>query len=267
VGGSLSGLMHGIMLQRHGHNVQILEADPEEPKSHQAGIGAATDMLCFLDEYDKVEQPIGIPSECLQSLDTQGRVTVFLRAKRVLTSWDALYYRLRANFDGLESRSCGCPGEFERVRAGKTSYESGKRVKDVVLVDRKVSVRVESSGTDEETVWTADMLIGADGPNSIVRRAFVPNNVAMPRYSRYVAWRGVVPERGVSEETRRIFQHNVTYFVLPMLEDKGGGRAVLNEYAGQEWSRYVVEHMPLIFLELLKKRSCSSRTFCFFPLI
>ena len=75
-------------------------------------------------------------------------MTVFLRAERVLTSWDSLYYRLRANFDGLESRYCGCPGGFERVRAGKTSYELGKKVKDVVLVDRKVLVRVESSGGD-----------------------------------------------------------------------------------------------------------------------
>ena len=49
------------------------------------------------------------------------------------------------------------------------------------------------------------MLIGADGPNSIVRRAFVPDIVAMPWYLGYVAGMEVVPERGV----------NVTYFMLP----------------------------------------------------
>ena len=207
--------MHGIMLQRQGHNVRILEQDSRDPESHMAGIGAATDMLQFLEKYDKVNQPLGIPSECLQSLDAHGKITVLLKAKRILTSWDALYYRLRANFDGLETEYCGRPGGFEGTAVGQAVFESGKRVSDVVVIDQKVSVRVESPGTDEETVMTADILIGADGTNSIVRRIFLPDNLAVPQYSGYVAWRGVVPESDVSEETRRVFQHNVTYFLFP----------------------------------------------------
>lgn len=195
--------------------MHILEQECGDRESHMAGIGAATDVLQFLDKYDRVDQPLGIPSECLQSLDTQGKITLLLRAKRVLTSWDALYYRLRANFDGLENRYCDCPEDFEGMRLGRTRYESGKRVSDVFIVDQKVSICVESSGTDEKTVMTADMLIGADGTNSIVRRAFVRDEMAIPRYSGYVAWRGVVPESDVSEETRKVFQHNVTYFLLP----------------------------------------------------
>lgn len=204
--------MHGIMLQRLGHNVCILEQAPDNRESHMAGIGAATDVLHFLEKYDRVDQPLGISSECLQSLDKQGRITPFLQARRVLTSWDALYYRLRANFDGLHSDYCVPHDQFSGT--SRARYESEMKVREVIVDDRKVSIKVEDSSTNETKILTADMLIGADGTDSIVRRSFLSRDVAVPRYSGYVAWRGVMPESHVSEKTRKIFQHNVTYFLL-----------------------------------------------------
>jgi len=58
------------------------------------------------------------------------------------------------------------------------------------------------------------MLIGADETDSIVRRFFLSRDIAVSRYSDYVVWRKIMPENYVSEKTRKIFQHNMTYFLL-----------------------------------------------------
>ena len=76
-------------------------------------------------------------------------------------------------------------------------------------------------GSDGQVL--ADMVIGADGPNSIVRKMFLEPGQADRKYAGYVAWRGVVPEHQVSEETRQTFRANITYSIL-----KGeGGHVIL----------------------------------------
>lgn len=207
--------MHGIMLHRSGHNVLILEKDPGRPESHMAGLAIATNTTHFLEQYDRVDQPLGIPSECWQFLDRENNPREFMRARRILTSWDALYYRLRANFDGLESEYCGRPSGLKNPNWGTASFVAGRRVTDITVTAEKVSVQVAGSGANEKSTYTADLLLGADGLNSVVRRTFVPEEKAKVRYGGYVAWRGVVPENDVSKETRRILQDKINYFVLP----------------------------------------------------
>lgn len=181
-----------------------------------AGVGAASDVLLFLERYDAVDQTLGIPSECLQALDIHNNTVPFLQAKRVLTSWDALYYRLRANFDGLETGYCRVSKDRMIGRQlGKCVFDAGKMVNHISVNARKVSVEVQDLHTHEETVVQADMLLGADGANSIVRRTFMPHPGTGPQSSGYVAFRGVVAECTVSEKTREIFQNNVTYFISP----------------------------------------------------
>ncbi|KAL8769659.1 MAG: hypothetical protein Q9209_004456 [Squamulea sp. 1 TL-2023] len=180
-----------------------------------AGIGAAQDVLDFLERFDHVKQPLGIPSECLQSMDHDGKVTVFLKAKRIMTSWDVLYHRLRANFDGVTSVDRHQPAGIQGKGLGDAIYDSGKQVVDIDTNEGMVSVRVRDIATQTEHLMHADLLLGADGSHSVVRRTFVPDSEARPTYAGYVAWRGVAKESDVSLATRHIFQKNVTYFQLP----------------------------------------------------
>ncbi|MCJ1390653.1 hypothetical protein MMC18_003514 [Xylographa bjoerkii] len=230
VGGSLSGLIHGIMLTRAGSRVTVLEQSPASSlRSHMAGVCCGPDVLWFLDKYDLLSHlPLGISSAALQSLDKQGRAKVFLRGARLMTSWDALYYRLRANYDGLASeyypdpptlkeRTMGFgeePGESTRERQERAVYAVGKRVTALVDEGDRLRVSYTDHKTGESVEMLADMVLGADGPNSVVRTICGGEAAAQRVYAGYVAWRGVVPEEEVSEETRETFRANITYNML-----------------------------------------------------
>lgn len=212
--------MHGIALHQLGRSVHILEQFPTDtPPSHMAGVCLGPDVLRFLERFDRAAHiPLGIPSELLQSLDAQGVAHPFLRAGRVMSSWDALYFRLRANFDGLVSEYVPLPpgpkpleGESAPLAKERARYEVGQRVVGIEEADGRVRVTVQDQ-TGAERSLTADLVLGADGPNSMVRGLFVTG--AERRYAGYVAWRGTVLEEEVSAETRQIFSKNITYSIL-----------------------------------------------------
>ena len=56
-----------------------------------------------------------------------------------------------------------------------------------------------------------DLVVFADGVNSIARANLVPGS--QPRYSGYVAWRGMVPESDVSASSREFLGDSITYHV------------------------------------------------------
>ena len=209
------------MLLEHGHNVHIIERDKGNLESHMAGICAAEHVLAFLRKFDRLKKPFGIPSEIFQSVDQQGNVRPFLKAERLLTSWDILYWRLRMGFDGAggEFFEAGNDEIFERQhelnKRGKGLYDTGKRVVGISALESGVVVRVVDVSTQVKQKLIAGLVIGADGPNSMVRDTFMPKARSQRAYAGYVAWRGVVPENQVSSETRQMFQKNISYLLLP----------------------------------------------------
>ncbi|KAJ0422713.1 FAD/NAD(P)-binding domain-containing protein [Aspergillus carlsbadensis] len=220
VGGSLAALMHGISLHRLGHKIHILEQSPiAAPTSHMAGIFLSPHATAFVERIDRVREiPLGLPA-------LPGRLTGFpfpaFPTRRIITSWGALYFRLRANFDGVGSVYIPCPpdvvcldGEDVESARGRAVYEHQQRVvdiKDGFEGDRsKVSVVVEDLARGQTRILPADLVLGADGRQSTVRE-IVLGNRAYRHYSGYVAWRGVVPESELSEGTREAFQANTSH--------------------------------------------------------
>lgn len=222
------------MLHRLGCNVRILEQSPEDtPASHMAGVCLGRDAQQFLKQFDGVsETPLGIQAEFLQSLDQQGVVHPFMKVHRIMTSWDALYFRLRANFDARASRYIPQPPapftlaseDVETARA-RARYEVGAHVTDIEQLETgQLVVRYEDyTDSGKKTQAIADLVLGADGPNSVVRKLFLGPGQADRKYCGYVAWRGVVPEAEVSEETRKAFKTNITYSIL----NSEGGHVIL----------------------------------------
>lgn len=225
--------MHGIMLHRLGSNVRILERSPtDELASHMAGVCLGTDVQKFLARFDCVREiPLGIASTQMQSIDKHGKPHPFFTVNRLNTSWDALYYRLRANFDMRASGYVPSPPALvpqadESMEAAKERaiYDVGKQVVSIEQLETgQLMVRYKdqtNGGKDGQAV--ADLVLGADGSKSIVRTTFARPGQAERKCAGYVAWRGTVPEERLSEATRKVFSENTSYLLLKNGDAEGG---------------------------------------------
>jgi 2-polyprenyl-6-methoxyphenol hydroxylase-like FAD-dependent oxidoreductase len=216
VGGSLGGLFTGVVFTRLGYNVTILERTPEAALQDQgAGISlwivippiaesltklgiSGSPIVDFLAEYDRTKTPT-LCADGIHYLNRDGSIKMQVDGVGQVASWDLLYNILRANFDG--GYATGYVNAAEKKESdGKATYLSGMRVTDLQEVgsDR---VKVEYENTDgSKGSLEADVVVGADGPNSTVRKLLLPE--VERSYAGYVAWRGIVQESLLSETTR-----------------------------------------------------------------
>ncbi|KAI9656048.1 MAG: hypothetical protein M1821_005109 [Bathelium mastoideum] len=225
VGGSLGGLFTGTVLTRLGHNVRILERNPT-PLLHDqgAGIVAGGDTQAFFTTYDRSNRTEGgkvdglvVTTHARQYLNRKGEVIHFERRAQRMTSWDLLYYVLRAGFDGVESDYINVP---ERKNAeGQGVYEYGCTVTGFKEAEGKVEVDFEKrkeNGDAEPQKHTTDMLIACDGGSSTIRMNLLPH--VQRKYAGYVAWRGTVLESELSEETEKTLSEKFSFYHAPALQ-------------------------------------------------
>ncbi|EWC45351.1 hypothetical protein DRE_00750 [Drechslerella stenobrocha 248] len=205
VGGSLAGLMHALQLKRQGNNVTILEQDPSsERSSNEAGIAFRAYCEEFLTKYDDTGVTVCVPiSRTRIGWRTRPQLLSFALSMR-LTSWGHLYRVLRANFDGYASKAVPVPPP-SRPGDGRGQYLVGKRAVGLSYNEQSgiVTVRYVDFSTGKEEQMTADLVIGADGIHSTVRNLIGVHTVK--EYAGYVAWRGTVPEKLLSQETLEYF--------------------------------------------------------------
>ena len=124
-----------------------------------------------------------------------------------MTSWDLVYYVLRANFDGVKSEYCKVPEPLEGDGAAKHLH--GHTVTGVRKEGEKVAVAFKTTD-GQEAEYLADFVVGADGPSSTIRKVFAPS--VERTYAGYCALRGTVPEEEVSDQTREAFSERFTFF-------------------------------------------------------
>lgn len=196
------------MLRSLGHNVTILEQANDIRESHMAGVCCAADCMEVLRRFDRIETPFTLRSERLQFVKVSGRVSHYFKAPRLVTSWDALYWRLRANFDGRASDFYPDPPPKKFEGAGQAQFKSRHKVTTVQVLEQGVRVCFKDLNGGEEDSMIADLVIAADGPNSDIRQKYLPDS--QRSYSGYVAWRGTVLESDLSLEARNTFDKNVT---------------------------------------------------------
>ncbi|KAI9724265.1 MAG: hypothetical protein M1828_003689 [Chrysothrix sp. TS-e1954] len=212
IGGSIAGLMHGIMVKDLGHNVRILEQYSSSIRpSHAAGMGTGPKGHEFFNTYDRILESCtyDCPGICL--LDEDSKTKRLLNTPMHFTSWDALYFRLRSNFDGLISDYCP-HSPVPEDNGGKAVFELGKLVTEVSYSTTEgiVTVQFEDLVNGQTRSIQADLVIDASGAHSIIQRQLV-GHIEQP-YSGYVAWRGLVSENTVSEATRLLFKDRFYVF-------------------------------------------------------
>lgn len=124
-----------------------------------------------------------------------------------MTSWDLVYYMLRANVDGIESEYCDVPKQ--RAEDEEVKHLHGHKFTSVKEEGSKVRVSYQTVEGEEGTL-KADLVIGADGPSSTVRSVF--DSTVQRTYAGYVALRGTIREDAVTPATREAFSERFTFF-------------------------------------------------------
>lgn len=204
-----------MVLKRLGHNVRILERNPT-PLLHNKGAGvvAGGDAQEFFHRHDATKRPIAVTSRLRHYLDLEGNVIHREQSVLMMTSWDLLYYLLRANFDRVESEYCKLlPEPIEGE--GEVKYEYGHLVTG--LEEKKDRMEIEFEDRDgKQGSTSADLVIGADGANSTIRKILSPE--VRRQYAGYVAWRGTIPETEASPAAKEAFIEKLTFYHSPGIQ-------------------------------------------------
>ena len=155
--------MTGVILKQLGHHVRIFERYPPTHMEGQgAGITAQTDVQQLLEICELLNPPYSVNSPNLQILKRDGSVKSKWNVIWEMTSWNTLYFRLRATFDGHTSEYCSQAPKTQQTGNGKGIYEHGKTVTDVKSTDHGVTVYFDDLNHAHSST-TADLLIAADG--------------------------------------------------------------------------------------------------------
>lgn len=187
IGGSIAGLSAGIALRCLGCNVHIYEQSPTILRGRGGGLVVQYEMLDWMSTHGiAAPATLSIPGVERQFLDRQGRVIQHFPDSTPFTSWDAVFHQLRAAFP----EDCYHYG-YQCVRL--SSNAAG-------------SVAEFANGERAE----GDLVIGADGLGSIVRRYLFPE--VQPVYAGYVAWRGVFPESQAPAHVVEVLARRFTLF-------------------------------------------------------
>ncbi len=176
-GGSLGGLFAANLLHRAGWEVQVFERVTAPLAGRGAGIVTHPALIEALAAAGADTGALGVEVPGRVVIGADGVATHRMERRQVLTSWSRLHALLsEATPEGMVRRG-RCVERFE---------EGGGRV---------------AAHFAEGAPAEGDLLVGADGIRSTVRRQMLPEVAA--RYAGYVAWRGVVEEAALSPATHR----------------------------------------------------------------
>ena len=165
----MAGLSAGIALRCVGCDVTIYERSTAALRGRGGGLVLQHEMLEWMRDHDiATTATLSVPGVERQFLKRDGGILSRMPDSTPFTSWDAVFHQLRAAF----------PDDRYRLARTCTSVENS-------------ADHCTLHFTDGDST-RADLVIGADGVGSIVRRALYPETE--PAYAGYVAWRGVFPE-------------------------------------------------------------------------
>lgn len=190
VGGSVAGLLAGSLFARLGWEVDVFERAPGTLDDRGAGITILPGLVDGLRAagIDATEESLGIELPARIVLDRTGRIVAERPFPQFMTSWRRLYESLRDVYPGR--------------------YHLGVVLERVEQNEDRVTARFAGGHSVE-----ADLLVGADGLRSTVRRQLLPD--VEPSYPGYIAWRCLTDERDLAEPDRAVLLDRYAICVVP----------------------------------------------------
>lgn len=186
-GGSIGGLITGIALIKEGHEVNIYERSATEMIGRGAGLVIQSSLMDYMmDNGISSQKLFGVPAMERQILNDEGYAEHRYKNDTSFSSWSNLWRQLKTYF----------PADHYHY-----NYQL-----EQVSQRHKIVRAVFSNGSTA----SADLLIGADGYNSVVREYLFPN--ISPSFAGYVAYRGLIPETELNENEVSFFADKFTLY-------------------------------------------------------
>ena len=172
------------------------------PENQGAGLAAAANLQRYMSTYDLTGLSYGVTSPDFRMVNAKGEVVKHIGVEQVLSSWECIYYRLRANFDGLVSDYVPNPPKKDVAGEEKAVYVHGKNLTGLREAGQKVLVEY-ADHDGQEGAMEVDLVIAADGASSTVRQILEPT--VERKYAGFCGWRGTVPENEISKEAKAFY--------------------------------------------------------------
>jgi 2-polyprenyl-6-methoxyphenol hydroxylase-like FAD-dependent oxidoreductase len=189
IGGSMSGLLAGLLLRRAGWHVDVYERVESELAGRGAGIVAQPELIETLRRLGLDPTDLGVHITTRKILDSSGRLTCEIECPQVLTAWERVYRKLRDAF----------PPEHYHRGCGLTRFEQ--------------TSHAVTAHFNDGTSTIADLLVGADGLRSTVRQQSLPD--LAPLYAGYSAWRALIAEAAFPPAIHRELFEYMTFCLPP----------------------------------------------------
>ena len=186
IGGSVAGLMTALLLRRIDWDVTVYERAVGDLAGRGAGLGVSMELLDVMARCGAAfDRSSGVAQQAHVWMEKDGSIAYEHRRNLMASAWARVYQPLRAALPAA-------------------AYRQG-----VALERIEEDTAVFADGTRER----ADLIVGADGVHSTVRRQYLPQ--VQPRFANYVAWRSIVPDAEVPAETIKAVTGRIVFCFPP----------------------------------------------------
>ncbi|AWB20277.1 FAD-dependent oxidoreductase [Methylobacterium currus] len=191
VGGSLGGLFAALLLRRSGWEVEVHERVAGGLSGRGAGIVTHPELFAVLARAGiaRDEAEVGVAVSGRRVFGIDGALLAERALPQVLTAWGHLHGLLHQALPAI-------------------AYRSGRSLVRVEEAEDAVTAHFADGSTAR-----GDLLVGADGIGSTVRTHHLPE--VAPLYAGYVAWRGLVDEADLTDETRAALCDHFSFCLPP----------------------------------------------------